>query len=45
MYGQIRNDVILLNYGVLYFPRGRENLLDVSDRLDKMTSKAFVGGE
>jgi alpha-L-fucosidase 2 len=33
MYGQICSDVILINHEALYFPRGRENLLDVSDQL------------
>ncbi|MBM3242256.1 glycoside hydrolase family 95 protein [Candidatus Poribacteria bacterium] len=36
MYGQIRSDVILLNHEALYFPRGREELLDVSDQLPKV---------
>jgi len=33
MYGHIRSDVILINHEALYFPRGRKNLLDVSDQL------------
>ena len=36
MYGQIRSDVILLNHEALYFPRGRQELLDVSDQLPKV---------
>ena len=31
MHGQIRSDVILLNHEALYLPRGRGELIDVSD--------------
>lgn len=33
MYGQICSDIILINHEALYFPRGRMDLLDVSDQL------------
>jgi len=32
MYGQIRNDIILLNHERLYYPLGRGKLADVSDQ-------------
>jgi len=36
IYGQIRSDVILINHEALYFPRKRENLMDVSDQLPEV---------
>ena len=36
MYGQLRNETILLNHEALYFPRGRPTLLDVSDLLPEV---------
>jgi len=36
MYGQIRSDVILINHEALYYPRGRNTLLDVSDKLPEV---------
>jgi len=36
MYGQIRDDTILLNHDSLYFPRGRPEVLDVSALLPEV---------
>ena len=36
IYGQIRSDVVLLNHEALYLPRGRGELMDVSDQLPEL---------
>jgi alpha-L-fucosidase 2 len=36
MFGQIRNDIIILNHESLFAPRGRAELLDVSDKLPEL---------
>lgn len=43
MYGQIQNDTIVLNHDSLYYPKGKAELVDVSDQLPELRRLISVG--
>ena len=43
MYGQIRNDIIVLNHNMLYYPKEQTAPVDVSDQLPEMRRLINLG--